>query len=69
MAKARYMVLTLEDYDNDEVVDMIERTPTFGRDPKFRETIKSLINSAQEAGNLPPTIPAKSNQGTISFVE
>lgn len=69
MAKAKYIVLSLEDYDNDEVVDMIERTPTFGRDPKFRETITNIINNAQEAGNMPPTIPSKSNQGTISFVE
>lgn len=70
-AKARYMVLTLEDYDNDEVVDLIERTPTFGRDQRFRETVKSVISNAQENGNIPPTIPSinKSSQSTISFVE
>lgn len=70
-AKARYMVLTLDDYDNDEVVDLIERTPTFGRDQRFRETIKSVISNAQETSNIPPTIPAinKSSQSTISFVE
>ena len=55
-AKARYMVLTLDDYDNDEVVDLIERTPTFGRDQRFRETIKSVISNAQETSNIPPTI-------------
>jgi hypothetical protein len=65
------MVLTLDDYDNDEVVDLIERTPTFGRDQRFRETIKSVISNAQETSNIPPTIPAinKSSQSTISFVE
>lgn len=70
-AKARYMVLTLDDYDNDEVVDLIERTPTFGRDQRFRETVKNVINNAQESGNIPPSIPLanKGNQSTISFVE
>lgn len=70
-AKARYMVLTLDDYDNDEVVDLIERTPTFGRDQRFRETVKSVINNAQETSNIPPTIPSvnRSSQSTISFVE
>ncbi len=70
-AKARYMVLTLDDYDNDEVVDLIERTPTFGRDQRFRETVKNVINNAQESGNIPPSIPlaSKGNQSTISFVE
>lgn len=70
-AKARYMVLTLDDYDNDEVVDLIERTPTFGRDQRFRETVKSVISNAQETSNIPPTIPSvnRSSQSTISFVE
>lgn len=70
-AKARYMVLTLDEFDNDEVVDMIERTPTFGRDQKFRESVRNVINSAQETSNIPPAIPPvnKSSQSTISFVE
>lgn len=70
-AKARYMVLTLDDYNNDEVVDLIERTPTFGRDQRFRETVKSVISNAQETSNIPPTIPSvnRSSQSTISFVE
>lgn len=72
MAKARYMILSLEEYDNDEVVDLLERTPTFGRDQKFKDTIKTVINNAQEAENTPPA-PApqvnKSGQSTISFVE
>lgn len=70
-AKARYMVLTLDDYDNDEVVDLIERTPTFGRDQRFRETVKCVISNAQETSNIPPTIPSvnRSSQSTISFVE
>ena len=71
MAKARYMVLTLDEYDNDEVVDLIERTPTFGRDPKFRETIKNVISNVQENANTVQAIPQvnKSSQSTISFVE
>ena len=72
IAKARYMILSLEEYDNDEVVDLLERTPTFGRDQKFKDTIKTIINNAQEAENTPPA-PApqvnKSGQSTISFVE
>ncbi len=71
-AKAKYMVLTLDDYDNDEVVDLIERTPTFGREPKFRDMVENVINSNNGTSTSAPTqIPQvnKSNQGTISFVE
>ena len=69
MAKARYMILSLDEYDNDEVVDLLERTPTFGRDQKFRETIRTVINNAKEEENTPPTPQVnKSGQSTISFV-
>lgn len=70
MAKARYMVLSLDEYDNDEVVDLLERTPTFGRDQKFRETVRAVINNAQEAEITPPAPQVNKNgQSTISFIE
>ena len=71
-AKARYVVRTLDEYDIDEVVDLIERTPTFGREPKFRDIVDSVINAYSAGTTATPTqIPQvnKSNQGTISFVE
>ena len=37
---ARYIVLTPDQIDDDDVIDMIEKTPTFGRKPDFRNQIK-----------------------------
>lgn len=68
-AKAKYTVLSLEDYDNDEVVDMLERTPSLRRTAQFNESIKAIISGAQkEESNIPPTITVnKVNKNTISF--
>ena len=38
--KARYIVLNPEEMDDDDVIDMLEKTPTFGRKPDFRNQIK-----------------------------
>ena len=37
---ARYIVLTADMLDDDDVIDLIEKTPTFGRKPDFRNLIK-----------------------------
>ncbi len=60
MARARYMVMKLEDYDNDEVVDLIERNPTFKRDPHFREKVKAVL-SQESADNFAPSTPKNNN--------
>ena len=68
-AKAKYLILSVEDYDDDEVVDMLERTPSYGRTPQFRESVKALINNKQkDASPIPPTINTnKTSKNTISF--
>ena len=46
MARARYLVLSTDDMENDELLEKMENTPTFRRDPKFKSTIKAMQNSA-----------------------
>ena len=38
--RARYIVLTPEEMDDDDVIDMIEKSPTYKRKPDFRNQIK-----------------------------
>ena len=47
-AKVKYAVLTVEQFDNPEVVTMLERTPAFNRSPKFNETIRQISQQAEE---------------------
>ena len=70
-ARAKYMVLSLDEYDNDEVVDMIERTPTFGRDPRFKDLVKDLINESQNPQNVQQVAPQNppATKRTISFID
>jgi cell division protein FtsZ len=68
MARARYFVLKPEDIDNDEVIDLFEKKPTFKRDPQFKTAIKEI----QKAPAKPKIVkqqdtPAKGGAGTISF--
>ena len=41
-AKVKYAVLTIDQFDNPEVVTLLERTPAFNRSPKFNEKLKQL---------------------------
>lgn len=67
-AEARYLVLRTEDIDNDDLIELFEKTPTFNRNPKFKQRINELRNKVpgvkpHEPGNQPP----KATAGTISF--
>lgn len=77
-ARDRFVVLSLDDYDNDEIVDMIERNPTFGRNSAFKENVEKVLN--ENKATATPTANANSNtavlgnknndeQNTISFVD
>ena len=69
-ARAKYMVLSLDEYDNDEVVDMIERTPTFRRDSKFKDSVKEIINAPQKQEDATePQIEQKQVKKTINFAD
>ena len=41
-AKVKYAVLSPEQFDNPEVITLIERTPAYNRSPKFNDTLKQL---------------------------
>ena len=41
-SKVKYAVLTIDQFDNPEVVTLLERTPAFNRSPKFNEMLKQL---------------------------
>lgn len=49
-AKVKYAVLTVDQFDNPEVVTLLERTPAFNRSPKFNETLRQL----SEEGSATP---------------
>lgn len=58
MAKARYVILTPDQFDDDEIVEIMDKTPTFNRDAKFKETIKNTQQSIkaedeEHINNLP----------------
>lgn len=55
-AKVKYAVLTVDQFDNPEVVTQLERTPAFNRSPKFNEMLRQF--SAEGTQN---SQPAKDN--------
>ena len=70
---ARYVVLTSDEMDDDDVIDMIEKTPTFGRKPDFRNQIKERQQSFTQ--ERPVEVPKASKRAvnndsqTINFAE
>ena len=61
---ARYYVFTPDQYDDDDVIDMIEKTPTYKRKSDFRNQIKERQQAA-ESQEKPVEVP-KSNRRTAS---
>lgn len=47
-AKVKYAVLTIEQFDNPEIVSLLEKTPAFNRSPKFNEQLR-LLSQPEEA--------------------
>ncbi|MBQ6165920.1 MAG: cell division protein FtsZ [Muribaculaceae bacterium] len=70
---ARYFVLAPDEMDDDDVIDMLEKTPTFGRKPDFRNQIKERQQSfAQERPVEVPRASKRAASGdsqTIDFGE
>lgn len=66
MARARYLVLTPEQLDNDEVVEMVEKSPTFNRDVKFKEAIRDATHPVKEVEQ--PKVGDPNGSSTISFM-
>jgi len=71
--RARYIVLSPEQMDDDDVIDMIEKTPTYKRKPDFRNQIKERQQDvSQERPVEVPKMTKRSNSGdsqTINFGE
>jgi cell division protein FtsZ len=70
---ARYFVFTHEQMDDDDVIDMIEKKPTFSRRPDFRNQIKErqLAASNERPVEVPKSSkrPATGDSQTIDFGE
>ena len=72
-AESRYIVLKPEDIDNDDMVDLLEKTPTFNRNPKFKAQIAQLRDKHQAAHDYhareasQAQVKKKGTTGTISF--
>ena len=63
MARARYLILSTDDMENDELLEKMENTPTFRRDPKFKSTIKAMQNSAlPKPGAQGATTPKRAHE-------
>ena len=71
--RARYIVLTPEEMDDDDVIDMIEKSPTFGRKPDLRNQIKDRQTAASfdRPVEVPktPKRPVNGDSQTIDFGE
>ena len=69
---ARYFVLSPDQMDDDDVIDMIEKSPTFGRKPDFRNQVKERQQAAshEKPVEVPKTATKRStgdSQQTIDF--
>ena len=58
---ARYIVLTPEEMDDDDVIDLIEKTPTFGRKPDFRTQLKERQQAVSQ--DKPVEVPKSAKRG------
>ena len=72
--RARYFVLTADELDDDDVIDMLEKTPTFKRKQDFRNQLKERQQSVSQDKpvEVPKTASKRSSgesQQTIDFGE
>jgi len=71
---ARYFVFETEELDDDEIIDIVEKTPTFGRKPDFKTQVRERRTTqapaqpvAQPEQPVKPGKKPSSNSGTINF--
>ena len=60
---ARYLVLSPEEMDDDDIIDMMEKTPTFGRKQDFRNQIKERQQTATTL-DRPVEVPKPASKRT-----
>lgn len=68
MARAKYLILSVDDMENDELMEKLENTPTFRRDPKFKTAIKAMQDSVTPKPGAPITAAPNRNK-VINFGE
>ena len=71
---ARYIVLTPDEMDDDDFIDMMEKTPTFKRKPDFRNQIKERQQavSQERPVEVPRSQTKRNGSGdsqTIDFID
>ena len=62
--RARYIVLSPEEMDDDDVIDMIEKTPTYKRKPDFRNQIKERQQAVSQERPVEVPKAPKRNGGS-----
>lgn len=67
-AEAKVFVFKPEDLDNDEIIDLFEKTPTYNRDQKFKSMVAEKRNTTPAPRPEQATAQEqKKGTGTISF--
>lgn len=67
-AKMKYAILKPSQFDNHEVISLIESVPTFNRDPRFNEELSRLSNPEGYTPRVRTTNPDNGGGGsTITF--
>ncbi|MGM9803863.1 MAG: cell division protein FtsZ [Muribaculaceae bacterium] len=64
VARARFLILSPDDMENDELIDKLENSPTFKRDPKFKSEIKSMQSTASPNISTPGSPAQRSKKTT-----
>lgn len=58
-AKVKYAVLSPDQFDDHEVIAMLERTPTFNRDPRFNEELRRHARTSDIPAQATPFQPQR----------
>lgn len=64
-SRQRYIVLSPNQLDDDEVIEVMENSPTFNRDKKIVERVRSAQSSGMRHGDLGPQ---RDSQNQINFI-
>ncbi|MBQ0068424.1 MAG: cell division protein FtsZ [Bacteroidales bacterium] len=72
-AEAQYIILTQDEIENDDLLDMLENYPAYNRKPEIKTRIRSLRETPQQPAKIATVTPARNAQSgratTISFDE
>lgn len=68
VAKMKYAVLEPSQFDDHEIIKLIERTPTFNRDPRFNDRLKALSSPSTQEHSRDIESPRNSG-ASISFTD